>query len=168
MSSLFVNIFGFIDDTIYREEWDVAMSLCGGLNSENPPNYERFNEHLITYEQFINDPAIFKNPNLIFRINGQMYEWETACPLILSLALYRKSLPKVIASFFFFHSYFQVNFSFKTCLVECGQRRYQFITRNLVHQRWEILGWLIRIKMVRKDSQKLIFLLWKLHAKLCT
>lgn len=109
--------FGVIDDTIYRDEWDVAMSLCGGLNSENPPNYEQFNEHLITYEQFVNDPAIFKNPNLIFRINGQMYDWETACPLILSLALYRKSLPKVITHFVFFCSYiFKAEYSFKTCL----------------------------------------------------
>ncbi|KAK7576591.1 hypothetical protein V9T40_012877 [Parthenolecanium corni] len=84
--------------TYSKDEWDVAMSLCGGLNSENPPNYEQFNEHLITYEQFVNDPAIFKNPNLIFRINGQMYDWETACPLILSLALYRKSLPKEVVT----------------------------------------------------------------------
>lgn len=71
------------------------MSLCGGLNNCNPTD-EQFNEHLITYEQFVNDPVIFKNPNLMFRINGQMYHWDVACPAILSIALFRKSLPKVI------------------------------------------------------------------------
>lgn len=75
------------------------MSLCGRLSNGNSPSYEQFNEHLITYEQFVNDPTIFKNPNLIFRINGQIYQWDTACPLIMSLALYKKSLPKVINCF---------------------------------------------------------------------
>lgn len=72
------------------------MSLCGGQgNSETVPSFEQFNEHLITYEQFINDPAIFKNPNLMFRINGNTYKWDTACPQIIAYALFRQPLPKV-------------------------------------------------------------------------
>ncbi len=71
------------------------MSLCGGHNKENTPTTEQFDEHLISYEQFVNDPAIYKNPNLVFRINGQMYSWETACPQILSLALFGKAIPAV-------------------------------------------------------------------------
>lgn len=82
------------------------MSLLGGANNNGSPTDEQFNENLITYDQFINDPAIFKNPNLIFRINGRMYHWDVACPLILSLALFKKPLPKVIILFCFFVSFF--------------------------------------------------------------
>ncbi|XP_065218841.1 phosphatidate phosphatase LPIN3 isoform X2 [Planococcus citri] len=84
-------------DEMCKDNWDLAMSLCGGQgNVDSVPTFEQFNEHLISYEQFINDPAIFKNPNLMFRINGNIYKWDAACPQLISYALFKQALPKEV------------------------------------------------------------------------
>ncbi|XP_034069850.1 phosphatidate phosphatase LPIN2-like isoform X1 [Gymnodraco acuticeps] len=73
---------------------DVTLSLCGGVaeNSEIPK--EKFMEHIITYNEFAEDPAIIDNPNLVVKIGNRYYNWTLAAPLILSMQAFQKSLPK--------------------------------------------------------------------------
>ncbi|KAF3836355.1 hypothetical protein F7725_028913 [Dissostichus mawsoni] len=54
---------------------DVTLSLCGGVaeNSEIPK--EKFMEHIITYNEFAEDPAIIDNPNLVVKIGNRYYNW---------------------------------------------------------------------------------------------
>ncbi|MEQ2240230.1 Nuclear elongation and deformation protein 1, partial [Ilyodon furcidens] len=54
----------------------------------------RFMEHIITYHEFAENPAIIDNPNLVVRIGNRYYNWTLAAPLILSLQAFQKNLPK--------------------------------------------------------------------------
>ena len=71
------------------------MSLCGGLNTPNGPSEEQFLQHLVTYEDLANDPMLVENPNLVVRLDGKLYNWRSACPIIMSLVIYQKPLPQV-------------------------------------------------------------------------
>ncbi|XP_033494025.2 phosphatidate phosphatase LPIN2-like [Epinephelus lanceolatus] len=73
---------------------DVTLSLCGGVaeNSEIPK--EKFMEHIITYNEFAENPAIIDNPNLVVKIANRYYNWTLAAPLILSMQAFQKNLPK--------------------------------------------------------------------------
>ncbi|XP_018612355.1 phosphatidate phosphatase LPIN2-like [Scleropages formosus] len=73
---------------------DVTLSLCGGLSETSHISKERFMEHIITYHEFAENPAIIENPNLVIRIANRYYNWTLAAPLILSLQAFQKSLPK--------------------------------------------------------------------------
>lgn len=73
---------------------DVTLSLCGGLTENAEISKERFMEHIITYHEFAENPAIIDNPNLVVRIGNRYYNWTLAAPLILSLQAFQKNLPK--------------------------------------------------------------------------
>ncbi|KAM3928749.1 phosphatidate phosphatase LPIN2 isoform 2-T2 [Leptodactylus fuscus] len=73
---------------------DVTLSLCGGLNENGEISKEKFKEHIITYQQFAENPGIIDNPNLVVRIYNRYYNWVLAAPMILSLQVFQKSLPK--------------------------------------------------------------------------
>uniref|UniRef100_A0A672GDS0 phosphatidate phosphatase n=1 Tax=Salarias fasciatus TaxID=181472 RepID=A0A672GDS0_SALFA len=73
---------------------DVTLSLCGGLTENAEISKERFMEHIITYHEFAESPAIIDNPNLVVRIGNRYYNWTLAAPLILSLQAFQKNLPK--------------------------------------------------------------------------
>uniref|UniRef100_A0AAR2JDM6 phosphatidate phosphatase n=1 Tax=Pygocentrus nattereri TaxID=42514 RepID=A0AAR2JDM6_PYGNA len=68
----------------------VSLSLCGGLGD----NAHKFLEHIVTYQQFADNPAIIDNPNLVVRIDNRYYNWTLAAPLILSMQAFQKNLPK--------------------------------------------------------------------------
>uniref|UniRef100_A0A8C7TJG5 phosphatidate phosphatase n=1 Tax=Oncorhynchus mykiss TaxID=8022 RepID=A0A8C7TJG5_ONCMY len=74
---------------------DVTLSLCGGVgeNSEISKG-KKFMEHIITYHEFAENPAIIDNPNLVVRISNRYYNWTLAAPLILSMQAFQKNLPK--------------------------------------------------------------------------
>uniref|UniRef100_A0A8K9V684 phosphatidate phosphatase n=1 Tax=Oncorhynchus mykiss TaxID=8022 RepID=A0A8K9V684_ONCMY len=55
---------------------------------------EKFMEHIITYHEFAENPAIIDNPNLVVRISNRYYNWTLAAPLILSMQAFQKNLPK--------------------------------------------------------------------------
>uniref|UniRef100_A0A8C3A157 phosphatidate phosphatase n=1 Tax=Cyclopterus lumpus TaxID=8103 RepID=A0A8C3A157_CYCLU len=74
---------------------DVTLSLCGGLTENAEISKERFMEHIITYLEFSENPAIIDNPNLVVKIGNRYYNWTLAAPLILSLQAFQKNLPKV-------------------------------------------------------------------------
>ncbi|KAG9348001.1 hypothetical protein JZ751_004020 [Albula glossodonta] len=65
---------------------DVTLSLCGGL--------KKFMQHIITYHEFAENPAIIDNPNLVVKIANRYYNWTLAAPFILSLQAFQKNLPK--------------------------------------------------------------------------
>uniref|UniRef100_A0A8C1R9V5 phosphatidate phosphatase n=1 Tax=Cyprinus carpio TaxID=7962 RepID=A0A8C1R9V5_CYPCA len=55
---------------------------------------EKFMEHIITYQEFAENPAIIDNQNLVVKIGNRYYNWTLAAPLILSLQAFQKNLPK--------------------------------------------------------------------------
>ncbi|XP_010142048.1 PREDICTED: phosphatidate phosphatase LPIN2 isoform X2 [Buceros rhinoceros silvestris] len=73
---------------------DVTLSLCGGLNENGEISKEKFMEHIITYQEFAENPGLIDNPNLVIRIYNRYYNWALAAPMILSLQVFQKSLPK--------------------------------------------------------------------------
>ncbi|XP_063779619.1 phosphatidate phosphatase LPIN2 [Pseudophryne corroboree] len=73
---------------------DVTLSLCGGLSENGEISKEKFMEHIITYQQFAENPGIIDNHNLVVRIHNRYYNWVLAAPMILSLQVFHKSLPK--------------------------------------------------------------------------
>ncbi|KAM9500748.1 phosphatidate phosphatase LPIN2-like [Clarias gariepinus] len=72
----------------------VSLSLCGGLGDNAHVNKEKFLEHIVTYQQFADNPGIIDNPNLVVRIDNRYYNWTLAAPLILSMQAFHKTLPK--------------------------------------------------------------------------
>ncbi|RWS08891.1 phosphatidate phosphatase LPIN1-like protein, partial [Dinothrombium tinctorium] len=82
-------------DLVRKRYDDFAMSLCGGLkdSSSVPAN---FTQCTIPYDNFSNNPMhILQNPDLVFRIGGKFYNWQTAAPIILCLVMYQRPLPDV-------------------------------------------------------------------------
>ncbi|TSK82172.1 Phosphatidate phosphatase LPIN2 [Bagarius yarrelli] len=73
---------------------DVTLSLCGGLSENAEISKEKFMEHIVTYNEFAENPAIIDNPNLVVKIGNRYYNWTLAAPLILSLQAFQKNLPK--------------------------------------------------------------------------
>ncbi|XP_029446935.1 phosphatidate phosphatase LPIN2 isoform X3 [Rhinatrema bivittatum] len=73
---------------------DVTLSLCGGLTENGEISKEKFKEYIITYQNFSENPGIIDNPNLVVRIYNRYYNWTLAAPMILSLQVFQKSLPK--------------------------------------------------------------------------
>ncbi|XP_043075588.1 phosphatidate phosphatase LPIN2 isoform X1 [Puntigrus tetrazona] len=73
---------------------DVTLSLCGGLSENGEISKEKFLEHIISYHEFAENPAIIDNPNLVVKIGNRYYNWTLAAPLILSLQAFQKNLPK--------------------------------------------------------------------------
>ncbi|XP_057382183.1 phosphatidate phosphatase LPIN2 [Balaenoptera acutorostrata] len=73
---------------------DVTLSLCGGLSENGQISKEKFMEHIITYHEFAENPGLIDNPNLVIRIYNRYYNWALAAPMILSLQVFQKSLPK--------------------------------------------------------------------------
>ncbi|KAL4624687.1 phosphatidate phosphatase LPIN2-like [Arapaima gigas] len=75
---------------------DVTLSLCGGLseNADADICKEKFMEHIITYNEFAENPALIENPNLVIKIGNRYYNWTLAAPLVLSLQAFQKRLPK--------------------------------------------------------------------------
>ncbi|KAM6971282.1 phosphatidate phosphatase LPIN2-like [Tautogolabrus adspersus] len=73
---------------------DVTLSLCGGVGENSEISKEKFMEHIISYNEFAENPAIIDNPNLVVRIANRYYNWTLAAPLILSMQAFQKNLPK--------------------------------------------------------------------------
>uniref|UniRef100_A0A8C1UHT9 phosphatidate phosphatase n=1 Tax=Cyprinus carpio TaxID=7962 RepID=A0A8C1UHT9_CYPCA len=55
---------------------------------------EKFMEHLVKYQDFVSNPGIIEDPNLVICINSKYYNWAVAAPMILSVQAFQKTLPK--------------------------------------------------------------------------
>ncbi|XP_064412443.1 phosphatidate phosphatase LPIN1 isoform X2 [Latimeria chalumnae] len=72
----------------------IAISLCGGLNDNKEIKKETFLEHVMTYQQFAENPAVIDDPNLVVKIGNTYYNWTTAAPMLLAMQAFQKPLPK--------------------------------------------------------------------------
>uniref|UniRef100_A0A182WIS4 phosphatidate phosphatase n=1 Tax=Anopheles minimus TaxID=112268 RepID=A0A182WIS4_9DIPT len=73
-----------------------ALSLCGGLagmDGSSGPTDEQFERHRLQYANVLSDPSVFKSPDLVVRINGKYYNWEVACPQVMTILAFQCGLP---------------------------------------------------------------------------
>ncbi|CAF3361471.1 unnamed protein product [Rotaria sp. Silwood1] len=75
---------------------DVQLSLCGNVDKLSSITDDLFNQHLISYEKFANNPSIINDPNLVVRMGGKFHNWNVALALMISFIVYRKQLPSEI------------------------------------------------------------------------
>ncbi len=86
------------------EGWPTfELSMCGdaGHLAKMPPMEadELFQEHLISYDKFCENPSILSDPNLVVRMAGQYHSWHTAGPAMVGVLAFGRRLPDdVIAS----------------------------------------------------------------------
>ncbi|KAL7988062.1 hypothetical protein Chor_006981 [Crotalus horridus] len=53
-----------------RDLPSIAISLCGGLNDNKEISKEKFLEQEVSYQQFVDNPAIIDHPNLVVKIGN--------------------------------------------------------------------------------------------------
>ena len=78
----------------YRALPDVALSLCGHFGDQVEPPEDLFLQSLVTYDDFVENPRLVENPDLLVRIGGKYYTWQAACPIVMSWVLYQRFLPQ--------------------------------------------------------------------------
>ncbi|XP_070758044.1 phosphatidate phosphatase LPIN2 [Enoplosus armatus] len=76
------------------DNMDVSMSLCGQVGDTSQITKEKFMEHIVTYQDFANNPGIIEDPSLVICINSNYYNWAVAAPMVLSMTTFQKNLPK--------------------------------------------------------------------------
>ncbi|KAJ7406496.1 lipin 3 [Willisornis vidua] len=74
----------------------VALSLCGGLRGSRQISHEKFMEHMVSYQQFAENPRLVNDPNLVILINNKYYSWAVAAPMVLSLQAFHRNIPESI------------------------------------------------------------------------
>ncbi|EHB11775.1 Lipin-1 [Heterocephalus glaber] len=67
-----------------RDPRSIAISLCG----------DAFLEQAVSYQQFVDNPGLIDDPNLVVKIGNKYYNWTTAAPLLLAMQAFQKPLPK--------------------------------------------------------------------------
>ncbi|KAM5249875.1 phosphatidate phosphatase LPIN1 isoform 5-T5 [Hipposideros larvatus] len=72
----------------------IAISLCGGLSDNREITKDAFLEQAVSYQQFVDNPALIDDPNLVVKIVNKYYNWTTAAPLLLAMQAFQKPLPK--------------------------------------------------------------------------
>uniref|UniRef100_A0A8D0G4R7 phosphatidate phosphatase n=1 Tax=Sphenodon punctatus TaxID=8508 RepID=A0A8D0G4R7_SPHPU len=77
-----------------RDLPSIAISLCGGLTDNKEITNDQFLEQAVTYQQFVDNPALIDDPSLVVKIGNKYYNWATAAPLLLAMQAYQKPLPK--------------------------------------------------------------------------
>ncbi|KAM5316175.1 phosphatidate phosphatase LPIN1 isoform 3-T3 [Glossophaga mutica] len=77
-----------------RDLPSIAISLCGGLSDNREITTEAFLEQAVSYQQFVDNPALIDDPNLVVKIGNKYYNWTTAAPLLLAMQAFQKPLPK--------------------------------------------------------------------------
>nr|XP_020863375.1 LOW QUALITY PROTEIN: phosphatidate phosphatase LPIN1 [Phascolarctos cinereus] len=77
-----------------RDLPSIAISLCGGLGESREITTDEFLEQEVSYQQFVDNPAIIDDPNLVVKIGNKYYNWTTAAPLLLAMQAFQKPLPK--------------------------------------------------------------------------
>lgn len=78
----------------YRSLPDVALSLCGHLGDQMDPPEDLFQQSIVTYDDFVENPRLIENPDLLVRIGSKYYTWQAACPIVMSWMLYQRFLPQ--------------------------------------------------------------------------
>lgn len=81
-------------NSVFDSNFEISLSLCGGLDTENGPSKEAFHQNLLHYEDICSDPKLYDNPNLVVKINNKYYNWTTACPIVMTYAVFQRHLPQ--------------------------------------------------------------------------
>ncbi|CAG8487680.1 7634_t:CDS:10 [Ambispora leptoticha] len=81
-----------IDGKFHR----ISMSLCGNekFGHDEIVDDELFRKNEITYEHFCVNPHLLNEKALVFKYEGRYYTWATAAPIMVSLLVFQKPLPK--------------------------------------------------------------------------
>ncbi|NWS00777.1 LPIN3 phosphatase, partial [Motacilla alba] len=74
----------------------VALSLCGGLRGNRQISHEKFMEHMVSYQEFAENPRLISDPNLVIMINKKYYNWAVAGPIVLALQAFQRNIPENI------------------------------------------------------------------------
>ncbi|XP_021104013.1 phosphatidate phosphatase LPIN1 isoform X2 [Heterocephalus glaber] len=77
-----------------RDPPSIAISLCGGLSGHRDVTKDAFLEQAVSYQQFVDNPGLIDDPNLVVKIGNKYYNWTTAAPLLLAMQAFQKPLPK--------------------------------------------------------------------------
>uniref|UniRef100_A0A8C7ILK1 phosphatidate phosphatase n=1 Tax=Oncorhynchus kisutch TaxID=8019 RepID=A0A8C7ILK1_ONCKI len=80
----------YLSDTT-TDHMDVTMSLCGHTSQINK---DQFMEHVVNYQDLVSNPGIIEDPNLVICINSKYYNWAVAAPMVLSMQVFQKNIPK--------------------------------------------------------------------------
>ncbi|XP_036682196.1 phosphatidate phosphatase LPIN3 isoform X3 [Balaenoptera musculus] len=72
----------------------VVLSLSGGLADSGDISVEKFNQHIVSYQDLAQNPGLLDDPNLVVKINEKHYNWAVAASMILSLQAFQRNLPK--------------------------------------------------------------------------
>ncbi|KAM4842262.1 phosphatidate phosphatase LPIN3 [Thomomys bottae] len=83
-----------VPDSLQDSMDTIALSLCGGLADSRDISLEKFNQHIVSYQDLTKNPGLLDDPNLVVKINEKHYNWAVAAPMILSLQAFQKNLPK--------------------------------------------------------------------------
>ncbi|XP_068421593.1 phosphatidate phosphatase LPIN3 isoform X3 [Eschrichtius robustus] len=75
----------------------VVLSLSGGLADSGDISVEKFNQHIVSYQDLAQNPGLLDDPNLVVKINEKHYNWAVAASMILSLQAFQRNLPKCSA-----------------------------------------------------------------------
>ncbi|XP_073481462.1 phosphatidate phosphatase LPIN1 isoform X2 [Aquarana catesbeiana] len=102
-----------------RDLPSIAISLCGGLSDNKELTKEQFLEQVVTYQQFVDNPSIIDDPNLVVKIGNKYYNWPTAAPLLLAMQAFQKPLPKYSCFDFVCALVDSIRFCFSSL---CGQQ----------------------------------------------
>lgn len=87
-----------VDDNKDKLSLDfIGLSLCGGLENDGTPTHEEFEKHRLQYADVCNNPAIFASPDLVVRINEKYCSWQVACPQVITMLAFQKTLPNELA-----------------------------------------------------------------------
>ncbi|KAM9372254.1 phosphatidate phosphatase LPIN3 [Phaethornis superciliosus] len=70
----------------------LALSLCGGLGDSRQISWEKFMEHMVSYQQFAENPGLIDDPNLVILLNKKYYNWAVAAPMVLSLQAFQRNI----------------------------------------------------------------------------
>ncbi|KAF4513935.1 UNVERIFIED_CONTAM: hypothetical protein B566_EDAN018306 [Ephemera danica] len=71
---------------------DLALSLCGPLDLNQPPSTEAFSAATISHAEFRQNPSLLEHPALVVRMHGRLQTWREAAPEVLSLLIFQQPL----------------------------------------------------------------------------
>ena len=76
----------------------MGLSLCGLACLDQPPAVltEAFEQESVKFEMLCTDPTLVQNPRLVVRLGDKFMPWASAAPILLSLIVYHRPLPKVL------------------------------------------------------------------------
>ncbi|XP_010010066.1 PREDICTED: LOW QUALITY PROTEIN: phosphatidate phosphatase LPIN3-like [Nestor notabilis] len=83
--------------TIATAETTISVALApeDEANHLFATSEEKFMEHVVSYQQFAENPGLIDDPNLVILLNKKYYNWwAVAAPMVLSLQAFQRNIPE--------------------------------------------------------------------------